>query len=94
MKRKIILVFLTMMFSIGAFAQGGTVSPYSQYGLGEMAQRGGGLNQGLNGLGIGLHRSYLVNPLNPASYAQTDTLTMLFDVGAFPYIWASRWIHG
>ena len=81
MKRKIILVFLTMMFSIGAFAQGGTVSPYSQYGLGEMAQRGGGLNQGLNGLGIGLHRSYLVNPLNPASYAQTDTLTMLFDVG-------------
>ena len=76
------LVSLAMLFAVsGAFAQGGTVSPYSQYGLGEMAQRGGGLNQGLNGLGIGLHRSYLVNPLNPASYAQVDSLTMLFDVG-------------
>ena len=64
-----------------AYPQGGTVSPYSQYGLGEVAQRGGGLNQGLNGLGIGLHRSYLVNPLNPASYAMVDSLTMLFDAG-------------
>ena len=70
-----------MLYICGAFAQGGTVSPYSQYGLGEMAQRGGGLNQGMNGLGIGLHNSHLVNPLNPASYAQIDSLTMLFDVG-------------
>ena len=70
-----------MMFSIGTFAQGGTVSPYSQYGLGEIAQKGGGLNQGMNGLGVGVHRSYLVNPLNPASYAMVDSLTMLFDVG-------------
>lgn len=81
MKRKIILVSLAMMFSIGSFAQGGTVSPYSQYGLGEIAQKGGGLNQGMNGLGVGVHRSYLVNPLNPASYAMVDSLTMLFDVG-------------
>lgn len=81
MKRKIILVSLAMMFSIGTFAQGGTVSPYSQYGLGEIAQKGGGLNQGMNGLGVGVHRSYLVNPLNPASYAMVDSLTMLFDVG-------------
>ena len=63
------------------FAQGGTLSPYSQYGLGEFAQRGGGLNQGMNGLGIGVHRSYQVNPLNPASYAYVDSLTMLFDLG-------------
>ena len=75
------IVVLAMLFPIASFAQGGTVSPYSQYGLGEIAQRGGGLNQGMNGLGIGLHRSYLVNPLNPASYAMTDSLTMLFDMG-------------
>lgn len=75
------LFLLALLVSIAAYPQGGTVSPYSQYGLGEMAQRGGGLNQGMNGLGIGIHRSYLVNPLNPASYAQIDTLTMLFDVG-------------
>ena len=75
------LFLVALLFSIAAYPQGGTVSPYSQYGLGEMAQRGGGLNQGLNGLGIGLHRSYLVNPLNPASYAMVDSLTMLFDAG-------------
>ena len=73
--------FSLLLFSLSSFAQGGTVSPYSQYGLGEIAQRGGGLNQGMNGLGIGVHRSYLVNPLNPASYASVDSLTMLFDVG-------------
>ena len=81
MKQKYILASLAIMFSIGAFAQGDTVSPYSQYALGEVAQKGGGLNQGMNGLGIGLHRSYLVNPLNPASYASVDSLTMLFDMG-------------
>lgn len=75
------LFLLALLVSIAAYPQGGTVSPYSQYGLGEIAQKGGGLNQGMNGLGIGVHRSYLVNPLNPASYAMVDSLTMLFDVG-------------
>ena len=75
------LFLLALLVSIAAYPQGGTISPYSQYGLGEIAQKGGGLNQGMNGLGIGVHRSYLVNPLNPASYAMVDSLTMLFDVG-------------
>ena len=79
--RRNFLGILSIFFSIGAFAQGGTISPYSQYGLGEFAQRGGGLNQGMNGLGIGLHRGYQANPLNPASYAYVDSLTMLFDMG-------------
>lgn len=74
-------LLMALLISLPSFSQGGTVSPYSQYGLGENAQRGGGLNQGMNGLGIGVHRSYLVNPLNPASYAMVDSLTMLFDVG-------------
>ena len=75
------LFFVVLFVSIAAYPQGGTVSPYSQYGLGEFAQRGGGLNQGMNGLGIGVHRGYQVNPLNPASYAYVDSLTMLFDMG-------------
>lgn len=75
-------LFLVLLFvSITAYPQGGTISPYSQYGLGEFAQRGGGLNQGMNGLGIGVHRGYQANPLNPASYAYVDSLTMLFDMG-------------
>lgn len=75
------LFLVALLLSVAAYPQGGTVSPYSQYGFGEFAQRGGGLNQGMNGLGVGVHRSYLVNPLNPASYAMVDSLTMLFDAG-------------
>jgi hypothetical protein len=63
------------------FAQGGTCSPYSQYGLGEFSTAGGGFNRGVNGLGIGVHRGHQINPLNPASYASVDSLTMLFDMG-------------
>ena len=78
--RPVIILFALTVSSI-SLAQGGTVSPYSQYGLGEFAQRGGGLNQGMNGLGIGVHQGFNVNPLNPASYAYVDSLTMLFDMG-------------
>lgn len=64
-----------------AFAQGSTNSPYSQFGLGEIAQQGVGQNRGLDGLGIALHSGNSVNTTNPASYAYVDSLTMLFDMG-------------
>ena len=66
---------------IPAFAQGSTLSPYSQYGVGEYAPLGGSVNRGMNGLGMGVRGGTLVNPLNPASYASVDSLTMLFDMG-------------
>ena len=77
-------IICCLMFSVitpAVFAQGGTLSPYSQYGFGEQTAFGGSLNRGMNGLGIGLHRGSQVNPLNPASYASVDSLTMLFDMG-------------
>ena len=64
-----------------AFAQGATNSPYSQFGLGEIAQQGGSQNRGMDGLGIALHSGNQVNTANPASYAYVDSLTMLFDMG-------------
>ena len=75
------IVCLSMMFSIGALAQGGTLSPYSQYGLGELAPQGGSVNRSMNGLGIALHGGTLINPVNPASFSSVDSLTMLFDMG-------------
>ena len=64
-----------------ALAQGGTLSPYSQYGLGEMAPQGGSVNRSMNGLGVAIHGGTLINPVNPASFASVDSLTMLFDMG-------------
>ncbi len=63
------------------FAQGGTNSPFSQFGLGEISQQGASLNKGMNGVGYALHEGNMVNTLNPASSAYVDSLTFLFDMG-------------
>jgi hypothetical protein len=76
-----ILASMIIMASLDCFSQGETLSPYSQYALGERANAGGSFNHGMNGLGIGLQNGAQVNPLNPASYASVDSLTMLFDMG-------------
>ena len=72
---------LACAFAANALAQSATNSPYSQYGLGVLADQSQGTSRGMNGLGIGLRSDKIVNSLNPASYSATDSLTMLFDVG-------------
>ena len=69
-----------MAFALGAVAQGGTNSPYSQYGLGTIADQSTGASRAMNGLGIGLRDGKQVNFLNPASYSSIDSLTFIFDV--------------
>ncbi len=64
-----------------AWAQGGTKSPYSQFGIGELGDRSQGMSRGMNGVGYGLRKGNVVNTLNPASYSGVDSLTMLFDMG-------------
>ena len=78
---RILVSFLIASSAMTAFAQGGTNSPYSQFGLGEIAQQGSSQNRGMDGLGIALHQGNQVNTTNPASYAYVDSLTMLFDMG-------------
>ncbi len=58
-----------------------TISPYSQYGLGVLADQSQGFSRGMGSTGIGMRGGTLVNTLNPASYSAVDSLTMLFDVG-------------
>lgn len=79
--RKIQLVALLAAFSSGVIAQSNTNSPYSQYGLGALADQSTGFNRGMNGLSLGFHDGGQVNYLNPASYAAMDSLTFLFDMG-------------
>lgn len=64
-----------------AWAQSGTNSPYSQYGLGSLTDYSNGYNRGMNGLGISLSEHNQVNVLNPASYAYIDSLSFIFDIG-------------
>ena len=58
-----------------------TLSPYSQHGLGVLADQSQGFNRGMGGLSQGLRDGTMVNMLNPASYSAVDSLTMIFDMG-------------
>ncbi len=71
-----------MLLPTMAFAQSGTNSPYSQYGLGLLSDQSTGFNRAMGGVAQGMHESNQINHQNPASYAHVDSLTFLFDVGA------------
>ena len=82
MNKTRILGCLLMAFTMnGAWAQGGTNSPYSQFGIGALSDQSQGMSRGMNGVGYGLRQGNNVNTLNPASYSGVDSLTMLFDMG-------------
>ena len=69
------------MMTLTAFAQSGTNSPYSQYGLGDLSDQGVGFNKGMGGVGLAFRKGNEVNPMNPASYSSIDSITMIFDAG-------------
>lgn len=81
MKKHLILAAVAAFSFLSASAQSGTNSPYSQYGLGVLADQSQGFNRGMNGVGLSLRKGNAVNVLNPASYSGIDSLTMIFDVG-------------
>lgn len=80
--KKIISTALLASLTISSvYAQSGTNSPYSQYGLGQLSEQTSGFNRGMNGLGLGFRESNQVNYINPASYSAVDSLTFIFDAG-------------
>ena len=78
MKKVFFSSLLFVYICLGASAQSGTNSPYSQYGLGVLSDQSQGFNRGMSGLGYGLRTSNQVNVMNPASYSSIDSLTMIF----------------
>lgn len=81
MKRALLSVALFVWATISIMAQSGTNSPYSQFGLGLLADQSSGFSRGMNGLGIGFREHNQVNYLNPASYSAIDSLSFIFDTG-------------
>lgn len=80
-KLKLFAIATLVAFSGNVAAQNGTNSPYSQYGLGSLADQANGFNKGMGGLGQGYRNGTQVNFSNPASYSSIDSLTFIFDVG-------------
>ena len=85
MKRIILGGLLTTVFTMNALSQSGShsgsLSPYSQYGLGVLSDQAQVAVKGMAGTGIAMRGGTFVNTLNPASYSAVDSLTMLFDAG-------------
>lgn len=83
----IVLSLILCALAVDAFAQytadspSGTLSPYSQFGLGQIQDPITGFNAGMNGLGIGMKGHNEVNTTNPASYSAIDSLSFIFDAG-------------
>ena len=77
--KKIIIAACLLAVSVSVFAQSGTNSPYSQFGLGLLNDQSTGFNRGMDGVGFGFHDHNQVNVKNPASYSALDSLTFIFD---------------
>ncbi len=79
---KKILITLLAIFTIAQVsADNGINSPYSRYGVGVLTNQSLGINRQMGGLGYGLRSHSYINILNPASFSEADTLTMLLETG-------------
>lgn len=79
-----------MAFSASVSAQN-TTSPYSMYGYGILGDRATSLQRQMGSVGVAMSSGRQVNVMNPASYAATDSLTFLFDIGAdLSMMWAQE----
>lgn len=76
----LLIAFLTITTVIFA-QQVGSNSPYGRYGFGVLSNPSLGASEAMGGISYGLRRSQQVNPGNPASYSELDSLTFIFDLG-------------
>ena len=80
--RKYSVVVAFIVASIPLFSQFNTYSPYTRFGLGDLAKHGFGQNHAMGGTGIAIHEGNRINVLNPASTASLDSMSVYFDFGA------------
>ncbi len=64
-----------------AMAQNGTITPYSRFGYGILSDHATSAQRAMGGVGYAMNSGRQINVMNPASYAATDSLTFLFDMG-------------
>lgn len=80
--RKIILLFIVGFVWSALSAQTGIDSPYSRFGIGNIAtQNPNARQQGMGGIGNAIATNRFVNLANPASYSGFDSLSFLFNAG-------------
>jgi len=78
---KKLVVILFVFCGLSAFAQLGTSSPYSRFGLGDLQGNAFPVYNALGGGVTALSSSNCVNPSNPASYTSFRANSFLFSTG-------------
>ena len=82
----LLLTIFGLLYTVSVNAQVvdgslGSYTPYSMFGLGDLATRGTAYHKGMGGIGIGIRNSKYINVLNTASITQRDTLSFMMDFG-------------
>lgn len=81
MKKTFSIIIITCaLLGFKASAQSFTSSPYSRFGVGDLAGNAFQPGVAMGGTGIALRSNHSINSLNPASYTAFDTLSFVFDV--------------
>lgn len=78
----IFITILTVCIVNDSLAQFNTYSPYTRFGLGDLAKNGFGQNLAMGGTGIAIHKNNRINYLNPAAFSALDSTSVFFDFGA------------
>jgi hypothetical protein len=76
----VFVIAFSLVTNLG-FGQNNTSSPYTKFGIGDLASIGYGRNLALGGTGYGLRSPLYLNPKNPASLTAIDSLSFLFETG-------------
>ncbi len=80
-KLVLLTIFIFVNVSLELFSQANVNSPYSRYGVGDLATRQNAYNFAMGGVSIALSNPHYVNPFNPASNTAFDTLSFIFSGG-------------
>jgi hypothetical protein len=80
-KTIILIIGIALLHPSLVQAQNNTNSPYSKFGIGDLANTSYGRNTAIGGTGIGIRDQFFLNLKNPASLTAIDSLSFLFETG-------------
>ena len=80
-KKIIALLLLATVACWGTAIAQNVSTPYSKMGYGMLTDNVSSIQRSMGGVGYAMKGGRIVNVMNPASYANVDSLTFLWDVG-------------
>ena len=88
---KIFILACVIAVGVGAAQAQIVTSPYSKTGYGLLTDNASSIQRSMGSVGYAMRGGRIVNAMNPASYANVDSLTFLWDVGVdFTNLWSKE----